>query len=211
MANFPASLPDAPSSNADGTHGEVKDEILQIAKLLATRKPIPVGEWAPFFNLNYANTDTKITAADRAYAAPIWVPETTAYDGLSMRITTSAASSSIEMMQYAADGTDNGPGTHIQTLGNIDSTVTGMRNITGFSATFPAGYSWIVGVTRVGAPRFRLADVFQNACPSSKGTGSGGGPSAYAFEDLSYGAGVKNPWVQFTVRSEPMQVWYRKA
>lgn len=91
--------------------------------------------------------------ADTASAAPFVVPRATAFDQLSLEITTAVAGSTVRLGIYADDGAGR-PGALVLDAGTVNASGIGAKTISA-SITLQPGLYWLAAAARGGSPTIR--------------------------------------------------------
>lgn len=103
----------------------------------------------------YGPTATAVTSANalplnRLYCMPLHLAQDTTLDRIGVEVDVAAGSSTIRLGVYDDDG--NGyPGARLLDAGTVDSTSTGLKQIT-ISLAVPAGLVWVGAVAQGGTP-----------------------------------------------------------
>jgi hypothetical protein len=101
-----------------------------------------------------ANQTTGTLATGQLRLSPIWIPQQRTFDRISTNCTVAAASSTVRLGIYADTGSGY-PGTLVLDAGTVDTSMTGLKEITISQALAPGLY-WIGGVMQGGTPTVRV-------------------------------------------------------
>jgi len=98
--------------------------------------------------------------------AAMYLPKPVSISRVACNVTTAAASSVVRIGLYQHDPTTGRPKLSTSPLfdwGTIDSTTTGVKEITGLSATLPGGWSWLAWCAQGGGPSVSTITNMNNA------------------------------------------------
>jgi hypothetical protein len=127
--------------------------------------------------------------ANRLYAVPFYVPSSTTFTKAAITVTTLAASSALEMTIYA---NSNGvPGALTYDVGNVATTSTGIKELTGLSLVLSAGWYWLaVGSNNTASIRGSGAGDYLGDLMGVDGTLVATAPNQGCYGAWTYSAGA---------------------
>lgn len=124
--------------------------------------PAAVAAWLNLFRSSSGNylfpggtSTTQLSVDGQVRAAPILIVDSITVDRITCEVTTAVAATAVRLGIYSDSVTRPGyPGALVLDAGTVDSTSTGVKEITISQALSPGVY-WLVGVAQGGAPTLR--------------------------------------------------------
>lgn len=107
-----------------------------------------------YYGAGQATPSTGVSTLNLLQAVPIYVPHGVTVVSIACEVTTLAAASTIRLGIYGHNATTDGPGTLILDAGTVDSSTTGVKEIT-ISQHLNPGWHWLAAVAQGGTPTIR--------------------------------------------------------
>lgn len=176
------------------TGGAIDDLSVAQVKTLLAMTAAEVGAYGVKSRAGYymrppgLNNGNQTLTQNELIAVPLMVPAAMTVDRIGCYVGTAAASSTVRLGIYAADGTSDGPGTLILDAGTIDSSGTGVREIT-ISQALSKGLVWLACVAQGGAPAIqRTIFPFGVVVASNNSIALGDNPCSWVSPTSTSGA-----------------------
>jgi hypothetical protein len=129
---------------------------------------------------------TAALTANRRFFVPVYVSETRTFTEIAVVVTVAAASSSIRLGIRNCNQATGQPTTLILDAGTVDSSTTGLKQITGLSQSLSPGW-YILEITSNGAPTIGAYSA-PDAIFGTEISAGGVNPIPTLFRDTTFGA-----------------------